>query len=224
MRRSRQPRQAGDAGLVLEIDSVSGPGHVPRSLTRMSVTMSSSSLPSCGDEPAFKRGGGVFGACSPVWCRSSDTDAKALVGALSVDPSVVADRPASSLTWAFARGAAFRRGPTSTAAARKPPGQGVRLGRVCRLLTDLLTTHRLPRRFGAGGSRSIGEAHEAPGAAGRSRSFRSRRAKRSMPPFVGRWKGEGRVVANRDTRASCSDAASRRTCPSSRRYRTERSR
>ena len=29
---------------------------------------------SCGDEPALKRGRGGFGACSPVWCRSSDTD------------------------------------------------------------------------------------------------------------------------------------------------------
>ena len=26
---------------------------------------------SCGHEPAFERGGGRFGTCSPVWCRSS---------------------------------------------------------------------------------------------------------------------------------------------------------
>ena len=77
------------------------------------------------------------------------------------------------------------------AAARKPPGQGLRLGRVCRLLTDLLTTHRLPRRFGAGGSRSIGEAHEAPGAAGRWRSLRSRGRSARCPrsPADGRGRG-----------------------------------
>ena len=31
---------------------------------------------SCDDEPALERGGGGFGACSPVWCRSSDTSTR----------------------------------------------------------------------------------------------------------------------------------------------------
>jgi hypothetical protein len=99
----------------------------------------------------------------------------------------------TSLTWALGPGAALPGGPTSTAAAREPPGQGVRRRPVCRLLTDLLTAHRRPRRSGAGGSRSIGETHEAPGAAGRQRSFRSPGRSARCPPLAGRWKrGQGR--------------------------------
>ena len=69
--------------------------------TRTSPT-SSLRVRSCGDEPALKRGRGGFGACSPVRCRPSDTDAKPLVVALSVD--FVGGRRSwrKSLTWAFA--------------------------------------------------------------------------------------------------------------------------
>jgi hypothetical protein len=56
---------------------------------------------SCGDEPALEWGGGGLGACSPVWCRSSDTSTRCLSCSEHVDNSSTELNPHCSArsTW-----------------------------------------------------------------------------------------------------------------------------